>query len=310
MAGVACSGDSGLVLADPVRSNPATGEALISSKMGVSFSLVIPRSMVLTCTMRTIFAGFMSLLMISSGWCNSYTTSFPHNENPISENGNWINGGTTGLDWTNMRTAGGVAVGTQPGNASGESVYADSTAVLIGSWGLNQSAQGTVYVASAQSGAYEEVAIRLNTTIQRHSITGYEICASVVPGNAYVQIVRWNGPLGSWTLLDSRSIAVHNGDVLGASNSSGTITASLNGQPQFSVTDTTYSGGSPGIGCFLQNAVGINGNYGFSDFSASDSGSAPTPPPSGSGSGPTPSPTPTPTPVGRYHSGSSRHKAS
>ena len=28
----------------------------------------------------------------------TYTTNFPLTENPILENGNWINGGTTGLD--------------------------------------------------------------------------------------------------------------------------------------------------------------------------------------------------------------------
>src|SRR5258705_8339267 len=44
---------------------------------------------------------------------------------------------------------------------------------------------------------YEEVELRLRTTVTNHSITGYEInfrCTS--DASRYVQIVRWNGPPG------------------------------------------------------------------------------------------------------------------
>lgn len=34
----------------------------------------------------------------------------------------------------------------------------------------------------------------------------------------------------------------------------------------FPVTDTTFKGGSPGIGFFLQNASGLDANYGFSSL--------------------------------------------
>src|SRR5260221_2997308 len=43
----------------------------------------------------------------------SYSTSFPLTENPISEGGRWVNGGLLGLDWTNVSTTPGLAIGHQ-----------------------------------------------------------------------------------------------------------------------------------------------------------------------------------------------------
>src|ERR1700732_4203676 len=40
-----------------------------------------------------------------------YDTTFEGSEDPISEGGNWINGGTVGLDWTNVSKSGGIAIG-------------------------------------------------------------------------------------------------------------------------------------------------------------------------------------------------------
>src|SRR5262245_11397473 len=36
------------------------------------------------------------------------------------------------------------------------------------------------------------------------------------------------------------------------------------------VTDSTFTGGSPGLGFFLQGATGLNANHGFSNFTATD----------------------------------------
>ena len=224
---------------------------------------------------------------------NTYTTSFPLLENPISENENWINGGVTGLDWTDVQTSTGLAFGTMSGIAGGNAQYADSTAVLAGTWGADQTAQATVSVnnASGSPSVFEEVELRLRTTITADSITGYEINCSVStdPDYYYLQIVRWDGPLNSWTLLDSRSAHAVNGDVLKATISGSTITAYLNGTQIVQVTDNAYTRGSPGIGFFLQGASGLNANYGFSSFTATDG--------AGSTSTPTATPTPTPTPT-------------
>lgn len=220
------------------------------------------------------------LLFAAPLFANSYTTSFAGTENPISESGAWINGGTAGLDWTNVRKTPGLAFGTIIGTSGPPQQYADSTAVLTGTWGPAQTVQATVSVSSASSasGVFEEVELRVHTTITAHSITGYEINCSVAKNNSYNQIVRWNGALASWTQLSGGSEGCKNGDVLKATiDANGLITVYINGSPVETATDTTFKSGSPGVGFFLQGTTGLNANYGFSTFTASD-GSSTTPP--------------------------------
>ncbi len=210
-----------------------------------------------------------------------YSTNFAGTENPLSESGNWINGGSSGLDWTNCRKTPGQAFGTMDGNLAAPQQFADSTCVLSGAWGPNQTAQATVRVVASDSTQFEEVEVRLRTTITGHSITGYEINCSVKPGNPYMQIVRWNGSLGSWTQLDGRGVGCVNGDVLKGTISGSTISAYKNDVLIFSATDSVYTGGSPGIGFFIQNGgASTNANFGISSFYATDglASQAPSPP--------------------------------
>lgn len=132
--------------------------------------------------------------------------------------------------------------GTEPGTVN----FDDSTAVLTGTWGPNQTAQGTVRTVGSDTTQFEEVEIRLNSSITSNSITGYEINCSVKSDDPYTQIVRWNGPLGNFTLLDARGTGCRNGDVLKAINRNGTITSYINGTAILSVTDHAFTGGSPG----------------------------------------------------------------
>ena len=74
----------------------------------------------------------------------TYTTNFPLIENPISEGGHWINGLTNGIDWADVATTPGRAFGTQTGIGPN---FADSTALLTGSWGPTQTVQAVVYIA-------------------------------------------------------------------------------------------------------------------------------------------------------------------
>src|SRR5271166_3718688 len=54
-----------------------------------------------------------------------------------------------------------------------------------------------------------------------------------------------------------------------------------NGAAQYSVTDSTYTGGSPGIGFYIQNGTAAtNADFGFSNFSATDGTGGDTTPPS------------------------------
>lgn len=197
----------------------------------------------------------------------TYTTSFPLTENPISEAANWVNGKATGLDWADVRTTPGFAFGTE----SGTSGYDDSTALLAGNWGPDQTVQATVRSVNQQTNdaIWEEVEIRLRSSISAHANTGYEILFELPPHN-FCQVVRWNGPLGDWTSLGYVGSGVHNGDVVKATVVGHVITAYVNGVSQGQVTDSTYANGSPGMGFYLQGTTGVNSDYGFTDFTATD----------------------------------------
>ena len=237
---------------------------------------------------RVVIVGSLLLWGVGAeAIAETYTTNFPLIENPISEGGHWINGLLNGIDWADVATTPGMAFGTQTGIGPN---YADSTALLTGSWGPTQTVQAVVYIASADSTTFEEVELRLRSSLSAHSCTGYEVNFSVKPDDPYCQIVRWNGPLGDFTILDSRTVGVVNGDVVKATIVGSTITCYINNNAIFSVNDTTYPSGNPGMGFYLQNGLGPPLNYGFSSYTASDGTETPTPTPT-----PIVSPTPTPT---------------
>src|ERR1035438_4153195 len=93
----------------------------------------------------------LSLLEGPKVMAGTYTTNFPSDENPISQGGNWINGKANGLDWSDVRTTGGMAIGTQVGNEGSDN---DSTALLTGTWGPNQTASATVYTINQDFGPF------------------------------------------------------------------------------------------------------------------------------------------------------------
>ena len=220
------------------------------------------------------FALALAFLPCSEAIATSYSTSFPKTENPISQNGKWINGGTVGLDWSNVQTTGGSpgkAYGTQNG-ATAE--YNDSIALLTGTWGPNQTVTATVYTTITGNSNFEEVELHVRSSLSAHNSTGYEINFSVNPSNPYVQIVRWNGPFGSWTELNGTgSYGAKNGDVIMAKvDSTNTITAYINGTAVLSWQDSTFTTGSPGVGFYAQSTTGTitDNQYGFTSYSATD----------------------------------------
>jgi hypothetical protein len=224
-------------------------------------------SMVIVLFALTFLAG-------GEAMARTYTSNFPLTENPISEGGNWINGKTVGLDWSDVSTTPGLAIGRESGSSVG--VYDDTVALLTGSWGPNQTVQATVHTVNQNDSYFEEVELRLRSSLSAHSSTGYEVLFSCRnTSNAYVQIVRWNGPLGDFTLIDGRggsSYGIADGDVVKATIVGNVITAYINDVQVLQVTDGTYANGNPGMGFFLQGATGVNGDYGFTSFTASDGG--------------------------------------
>ncbi len=194
----------------------------------------------------------------------SYSTHFQLNENPISEGGKWINGAADGIDWHNVITRNGVAYG-----AVSKGAYTDPTALLTGTWGRNQTARAKVFSRNQTEDYFQEVEIRLRSTLTPHRCTGYEVFwRCLKTRNAYVQIVRWNGPVADWTSLQKHTGArygVKGGDLVEATIVGNVIRGYLNGTEVISATDDTYSAGKPGIG-FNYGVGASNVDFGFSYY--------------------------------------------
>jgi hypothetical protein len=207
-----------------------------------------------------------------SGFCQTYTTTFAGDENPLSEGGKWSN---QGLDWTNIRKGGGIAYSTQSGTETGKLKFKDSYAILSG-FPPDQEAWGKVHIAKPSSTYIQELEILLRFTSSAHKTTGYECFARCVDSrSSYVEIVRWDGPVGKFTYLarmHGAGFGLTNGDTLKASVIGNVITVSINGVQKAQVTDDTFKTGNPGIGEFLDcprgQGMGTNADFGFADFTA------------------------------------------
>jgi hypothetical protein len=184
----------------------------------------------------------------------SYTTSFPLNESPISEGVIWSNGLATGLDWNNVKTLGGIAFG-----AAISGGFDDCNAHLDPSdYNFAPDHQVTVTVVRAAAytpGSSHEIELLLRFLITPHSARGYEITFPFA-NSTQVQVVAWNGALNDFTVLSGTQTNggnIANGDSLSAKIVGNTITVYHNGVQVYTVSDTTWSSGSPGMGFFIRS---------------------------------------------------------
>jgi hypothetical protein len=203
----------------------------------------------------------------------TYTTNFALTEDTISEGGNWTNGKTDGIDWSNVRTTKGLAFGTQVPPTGPP--YNDSVALLKGAWQPDQMATATVHTVNQQGGnTYEEVELWLRGSISPHFITGYEINLRCLSGPAsYVQFGYWKGPLNQFGGLGSTvGPGLRDGDVISASIVGNTITIWINGVQVLQGQDplNRYRTGNPGMGFYYQGSTGSDADYGFTSYTATD----------------------------------------
>jgi len=177
----------------------------------------------------------------------SYTTNFDKNENPISEGGAWHRAKNS---WTDVQTAGGVAFGTNGVTNS----YDDSYALLSG-FGPDQTAQGVIYRdTSLSANTSHEVELLLRASDDATHVRGYECLFNYAGG---IQIVRWNGDFGNFTVLqvfDAVSLAreLMTGDVIKASMVGSEIRVYINDTLMGRAVDTTFSTGQPGMAFFIR----------------------------------------------------------
>jgi hypothetical protein len=216
----------------------------------------------------------------------SYRTRFTTDEDPVSEGGMWINGKREGIDWADVVAGNGVAYVArtrmteaerrveqgnlgESGAAAPEGDYDDPTAVLAGEWGRNQYVKGTVFSRNQTEEYFQEVEIRLRSTIAPHACTGYEVffrCLKTAA--AYAEIVRWNGPVADFTSLAKLSgpgYGVQDGDLIEAAIEGSMLRGFINGVEVISATDDTFATGSPGIG-FNFGVGDTNVDHGFTSF--------------------------------------------
>ena len=220
--------------------------------------------------MRTTAIALMSWSLCAM----SYRTDFPAAENPMSQGSRWYNGADDGMDWCNVQTSIGYAWGVGPCTVE----YADPTAILRGAWGPDQTVQATARIGTTDASYYQGIELPLRITVRAHKMVGYEVNFGV--SHAYLQIVRWNGPLADFTYLGSSctypsvcgqvaGFTIQNGDVAKATISGSTIGVYVNGTLRATITDSTYTTGTPGIG-YNYGCGRTYANFAWENFSASD----------------------------------------
>jgi len=170
---------------------------------------------------------FLTVILLAAAglstiaFSQSYTTRFEGSENPLSEGGRWTNHGG---DWTQITKKDGIACGTQSGTNAGKFEFDDSYAHLSG-FPPDQQAWGEAYIAKPDSSCHQELEILLRWNSSAHRTTGYECFARCLNSDSsYVQVVRWDGPLGKFTYLaDKRgtNYGLKNGDTMGDSPRAG-----------------------------------------------------------------------------------------
>jgi hypothetical protein len=224
---------------------------------------------------------------VSGTLVRSYRTHFEKDEQPISEGGMWLNGRADGIDWCDVLVTDGHCHGevsrmnsaerraeqafgggaAEEGTQEGD--YDDPAAVLTGEWGPNQSAKATVYSVNPTDDYFQEVEIRLRSSIRPNWCDGYEVFWRCSKSEAaYAEIVRWNGKIADFTSLARRvgpECGVKHGDIVEATIEGNVIRSFINGVEVLSATDDRFATGSPGVGFnfFVGNT---NVDHGFSSF--------------------------------------------
>jgi len=198
----------------------------------------------------------------------SYGTHFARDENPISESGMWLNGRRDGLDWTDVIVKNGVAYGDVSGirwggvaerrieqgnidpSAPPVGDYDDPQAILAGHWGKNQHITAKVFSRDPTDKYFQEIELRLRSTMMPHGIPGYEIIfRPLKTEKGYLEIVRWEGKLGAFfSLKRLNGAGVQDGDVVEGTIEGNMIKGYINGVEMISTTDDTYTSGAPGFG--------------------------------------------------------------
>lgn len=215
---------------------------------------------------RTTYGTSDAGAQVASG-LPSFFTNFPNAE---FTNGLWLLGQQDGIDWTDPTTSLNTAYGTQ---SAGSGATDDSLALLSAAWTNDQYGRATIFQDPTLAGNTFEVEILLRAQLTANSFTAYE-CNLAFDGG-YAQIVRLNGPLNSFTYVNSgggggpRPVT---GDIFEAQIVGTIVTmwlthggtrAMLNQADVASIGAPVYTGGKVGVGFWHGNNAR---RYGFTDL--------------------------------------------
>jgi hypothetical protein len=188
----------------------------------------------------------------------SYSTEFARTENPLSEGGSWSNNGN---QWTPVQTVDHVAYGTNGLTNS----YDDSYAYLSG-FPPDQEGEAVIYRSPSITGSPHEVELLLRWADSPDHARGYECLFNDM---GVVQIVRWNGPFGDFTVLGDGQLGrqLVTGDVVRANVVGKAISAYINDRRIARASDSVWPAGQPGIG-FFRRSQGSSSDLGLTKYTA------------------------------------------
>jgi hypothetical protein len=188
----------------------------------------------------------------------SYSTNFSTSETPISEGGRWLNGGRNGVDWTDVRTNGDIAFATAFVESTG--ALKDAIAILdpaVTPLAADQFAEAVVHRTAGYQGANgHEIELLLRFTLRNGVASGYEFLLNAGGGS---QIVRWNGPIGNFTVLSTSGPGFNvpaDGDVIRAEASGNVLRFYQNGSLRLTASDGTFASGQSGVGFYVHSGGG------------------------------------------------------
>lgn len=211
---------------------------------------------------------------------SDFSTTFPDAENPISQSGIWINGGTDGGKWQDVQTsiAKAYAAGFA-GQAFEGTEFDDPIAILSPSYRVfaaNQFARGVVFCAADYApGTNHEIELHLRGEITANNARSYESLWNRSDGE--VAIVRWNGPSADFDQLGT-SVFIDppvEDDVM-EFQAEGTLLTVIINDVEVATYDTAedatkWSDGNPGMGFWPRsNGSAVKASLGWKQFEAGD----------------------------------------
>lgn len=185
---------------------------------------------------------------------NTYATSFPATENPISEGGIWQNGGVGGtMPFSNVKTVAGLAMADDYIYTGQD--YEDSSAIIdpaFRNFGPDQWAEITIYHDPAYTPtSSHEVIVAMRGTVTVNGPNYYPHYHFLMSVNGGFQLFWLNGTLGHFVEI---STSAHNGglsafvtgDVVRTEVQGTALRIYQNSVLKHSATDANISTGQPG----------------------------------------------------------------